>query len=535
MLDIIYNRLLKSQYDSFIKVTNEVEQQQRAKLFDILTKNQNSLIGEHLKFKNCSDIKDFQRLVPLSQYEDYSTWFRKIKRRGDKILTEENFLQFHLTSGTSSNSKYIPFTKGLRNEFYAGLSPWLYNLSTTFPLINKGSQYWIISPESRNRNFQIGEISVGFDQDLSYFPLPAKILQYCKSFRQNRTIPKSSNNEYFYKQALWLLTQRDLSLISIWNPSFLILILEEIVKSKDGLIFDLTKFSKRSLSLKQKQNIITTIGLLSNFTSDSKQTDWHSFWPELQIISCWGNGWAKNTFQFLKKLFPNVFIQPKGLLATEGLITFPLQITKASSLNMVDAPIQVLSINSHFFEFINQESLDIHLAHELQRDQNYQVVITTSGGLYRYQLGDIVKCTGHFNQCPLLEFISKIDLVSDLCGEKLNAEHVEKEFNCIKKSELLNGIELKLFPVLSILNKPHYYLEATSNFNSHELNLELKKLALYLDQGLRSNFHYNNCRQIGQLGPIEYRIKNKNHCLPLELRSTKKSYLLQTKPIDYYI
>jgi hypothetical protein len=542
MLEKIYKYLLKDQYDKFIKSSNEVESQQNAKLLQIIEKNKNSLIGKYLKFKDCTDISGFQKIVPLSQYEDYPKWFKEIQNCDDKILTENKILQFHLTSGTSSSSKYIPFTKELRTEFFAGLAPWLYNLSITFPSINKGSQYWIVSPSSdfrRNQKKQIGNISVGFDEDLSYFPTSVRILEYCRACLQNRQVPKSNVNEYFYNQALFILAKSDLTLISIWNPSFLILILEEIVRSKVQLINDLRQFSKVSLTKSNKLHLESVLSNLRNVSSDIKKTDWQLFWPQLQVISCWGSGWAKNTFHLLKNLFPNVFIQPKGLLATEGIITFPLQFSQIQTkFDIMQTPLQVLSINSHFFEFIDPDSQQIYLAHELKSGRNYEIVITTSGGLYRYKLGDLVKCTGHFNQCPVIEFISKIDLVSDLCGEKLHAEHVEREFINVNKSELVKDLEFKLFPVLCediLTKKPYYLLEVYSNSDFDQLKLELNKFSIDLDKRLRNNYNYHNSRQIGQLGAIEFRIKRRDLLFIDDIRSTKKNYILQTKPINYNI
>ena len=53
------------------------------------------------------------------------------------------------------------------------------------------------------------------------------------------------------------------------------------------------------------------------------------------------------------------------------------------------------------------------------------VVLTTGGGLYRYQLRDEVEVVGFFRRCPLLRFLGKSDRVSDLVGEKLAEAHVQ--------------------------------------------------------------------------------------------------------------
>ena len=57
----------------------------------------------------------------------------------------------------------------------------------------------------------------------------------------------------------------------------------------------------------------------------------------------------------LRELFPQVEIQPKGLLATEGCVSFPL----------TRRPAPVLAVRSHFFEFQEIDAPErLRLAHE---------------------------------------------------------------------------------------------------------------------------------------------------------------------------
>ncbi len=143
----------------------------------------------------------------------------------------------------------------------------------------------------------------------------------------------------------------------------------------------------------------------------------NELWPRLTLISCWTDAAAARGAVELQSMFPNVEIQSKGLLATEGCVTFPL----------VGRPAPVLAVGSHFFEFQEEgrenEDADpfagCRLAHELDRGGRYSVVLTTGGGLYRYRLNDSVEVVGFEHECPLLRFLGKTDRVSDLVGEKL--------------------------------------------------------------------------------------------------------------------
>src|SRR5262249_16560664 len=104
----------------------------------------------------------------------------------------------------------------------------------------------------------------------------------------------------------------------------------------------------------------------------------------------------------------------------EGRMTIPL----ANA-----TPAGVLDITSHFFEFIPEGEIDSHRptvlgAHELQEGATYYILPTTSYGLYRYQIHDVVRVAGFYNQTPVLEFLSKGSLFANVTGEKLSEYHV---------------------------------------------------------------------------------------------------------------
>ena len=66
----------------------------------------------------------------------------------------------------------------------------------------------------------------------------------------------------------------------------------------------------------------------------------------------------------------------------------------------------------HYFEFIPEEEVEnasptILEAHELERDRNYYILLTTSSGFYRYNIYDVVQCVGFHGQVPVIKFFNK--------------------------------------------------------------------------------------------------------------------------------
>ena len=138
-----------------------------------------------------------------------------------------------------------------------------------------------------------------------------------------------------------------------------------------------------------------------------------SLWQHLQLISCWTDGASSSYARQLEEKFPHVRLQGKGLLATEAFVSVPIVGVEGS----------VLSVNSHFFEFVDDAG-EVHLAHEIQKGKTYSVVITTGSGFYRYQLHDVIEVMGYWGQAPCIRFVGKADHISDWFGEKLEERFV---------------------------------------------------------------------------------------------------------------
>ncbi|MDP6946113.1 MAG: GH3 auxin-responsive promoter family protein, partial [Myxococcota bacterium] len=71
------------------------------------------------------------------------------------------------------------------------------------------------------------------------------------------------------------------------------------------------------------------------------------------------------------------------------------------------------AVASHFLEFQDVEVAAGRpkLVHEVQEGARYRPILTTSGGLYRYRLGDIVRCVGVTAATPRFVFEGRREAV----------------------------------------------------------------------------------------------------------------------------
>lgn len=465
----------------FHQASQNVAETQAGILRNYLTKNENT---SYLKTK--LPITNYQSL-PLTTYEDYLPYIDRIANGEQNILTRDPVQLFELSSGSTSASKMIPYTRTLQREFRLALSTWIHDLYTHHPALMAGPAYWSISPLTSGPRRTPGGIPIGFEEDSAYLGSFGSVIESSLMAVPNFVKHIQDVDDFRYVTLLYLLRCEDLRLISVWNPTFLTLLLTPLKTWWDSLIKDIAEGTITPPNQSPITNYQLPNKLRSCTLSKLFPTNYPSIWQNLSLISCWADGSSAPYAKELNSLFPNVTIQPKGLLATEAFISFPLTGYDGG----------VLAITSHYFEFL-AENGEIFLAHQLEKGKTYSVIVTTGGGLYHYQLNDIVEVTDFYNQTPCIKFIGKADRVSDYFGEKLNEQFVTGVLKALFAKHDLNPI----FYMLAPDDTPpfHYTLYIELNYRTIKLP---DYLATELDNSLCANFHYDYCRRLGQLAETQ--------------------------------
>ncbi len=460
----------------FQRAANHVEAAQAELLRRYLHVNQDTEYGRNYQFAHIRSASQYQKDVPLTAYDDYSGYIQRIGEGDMSILTAEPVRMFELSSGSTAASKLIPYTRMLKAEFQRGIAPWIYNLYTNIPDLQHGPAYWSITPVVEGKRFTLAGIPIGFESDSAYLGLFGKWFVDSVMAVPNNVKNISDMDTFRYITLLCLLRHPDLRLISIWNPTFLNLLLAPLSDWWDRLLEDITQgaASRRGVELRFQPDP-KRARALRGFSP----TDVESLWPELRLISCWADGPSDSYARQMETLFPRARLQGKGLLATEAFVSVPIVGVEGS----------VLSIDSHFFEFMDSTG-EVCLAHQIQRGKTYSVVITTGGGFYRYQLHDVVEVVGYWGQAPCIQFVGKADHISDWFGEKLEEQFVRR---VLQKVFAKHGIS-PTFAMLAPDDEDtfRYILYLESEVIVENLNKEL-------DFALRANFHYDYCRKLGQL------------------------------------
>lgn len=367
----------------------------------------------------------FRRQVPLTDYEQLQPWIGRIAKGETTLLFPGRPAAFEKTGGSSGGQKLIPYTQEGLDDFRSVLLPWLNRVVMRHQVT--GSAYFSLSPACREKE-QLAGIPVGLS-DIAYVGEQAAAI-----FAEVCAVPPSvgelTGYDEWRAQTLKFLKQSpDLELISAWSPTFLLKLFE------------------------------------------GQKTE--ALWPRLKIISCWAAGSSAEFAESLRKLFPQAVIEPKGLMSTEAAITVP-----------DENGLPVLA-DYGFFEF--RRNSQVVLEKQLELSEEYEVIVTTASGLYRYCTGDRVKFLGRNHKGKaILDFIGRQGLASDLVGEKLSESFVA---SCLKE---LAG-ERMLVPNI---NGDGYTLVIDREFNKPDIGP-------FVEKKLMSNPQYAYARKFGQLKALE--------------------------------
>ncbi len=323
---------------------------QRDVLQALVTAAQYTDFGKKYHFSKLFTIKDFKQRVPIHEYEDISPYIHRMMEGEENVLWNTPVTWFAKSSGTTNDkSKFIPVSdESLQENHYQASKDVLTNYYKNFPASDLLTGKGLVVGGSHQLSKINEEIQCG---DLSAVLMA---------------------NSPFWGQ--WIRTpELSIALLDEWENKIEKLAqvtAEENVTSLAGVPTWTLLLLKRILQIKQKQTI-------------------KEVWPNLELYINGGVSFIPYREQF-EKLIGSPINYLEIYNASEGFI--------AAQEHPDDNGMTLFTEHGIFYEFMPVEEYGKPLPKtigldKVVLDKNYALVISTTGGLWRYLLGDTIKFT----------------------------------------------------------------------------------------------------------------------------------------------
>jgi hypothetical protein len=449
--------VMRSAIQRFMGQQAATAQTQAALLETMVRRNRDTAFGTEHGFRDIRGIGDYRRQVPIRQWTEISPYIDKVVKGQPGILTSEPPILYHWTTGTSGTPKMIPFTRSCDATTKHSARILLYTALRDNPKMLDGRIFALINPGIDA--YTETQVPYGSVSGNLYFRFPGFIRQaYSNTYDAYHIEDLQSRLYTLLRFAL----DSNCSFAMTGNPSGLRTMFEMADRMSELLIKDIhdgtlsAQFDVPVHVRAAAVNDLVPNPALARVLTEAKERNGAmrpiDYWPGLGLISCWLGGsmghfapslreWCGDKFQF----------RDIGYMASEGIFSIPLG---------NGTPDSALALHSAFFEFIPEadfghEDAPALLAHELEAGQNYQVIVTTTGGLYRYAINDVIRVTEMDAGSPRIRFLYKGDNVQNIQGEMVSVDHVAAAMAAAIGA---HGISLRHFQVVADQAERRYVL-----------------------------------------------------------------------------
>jgi len=414
-----------SRFRRFERLLADARCVQHRWLFDRLGRCRNTKFGRDHGFAAVETLADFRRQVPIACYDHFAPYIDAVARGEFSALVphDETVERFTITTGTTGKPKLNPVTSSWLKEYRNAWDIWGLKILLDHREIIGGKILQMVG--TWNMGQTEGGIPISMISTLGarnqhplvrpFYAIPYEISEIREPVAR-------------YYATLRLGVAQDVTLIVVMNPGTLLRLVELGDEHRESLIrdihdgtlslrFDIPPEIRRQLAPRTRVADPDRARALERAVERTGRLLPRDYWRS-PVIACWVGGTAGFQSRYLAGVFGDARLRDMGLVSSEGRHTIPIVDGK---------PEGVLSVASGFYEFvpvaeIESTSPTVLEGHELEEGREYYMLMTTSAGYYRFNIGDVVGCRGFVGQAPVLEFLQKGDRCGDLEGEKVT-EH----------------------------------------------------------------------------------------------------------------
>lgn len=426
---MIASLLFRLSYRRFLKACRTPLDAQARCLRRVLRRAADTHVGRAHDFAGLARVRDaagmiaaYRERIPIRPYRDMSADLEAVYAGDWRRLCPSRPVYFAMTAGSTGRFKYIPITAELRRDLGGGSLIYYGALEAACPALRGLKAQFLVG--SAEGGFSPDGIPQGFASGFNYKNLPGFLR--AKFVLPYWIFTLADAEDRAYAAGRILAEHADVGTLCAISPVNLINLKAALEQNVDRLCADLRAggVSVRSRAAVPGEFCSRPNPRRAQALEDAWRRDrtlpLEQLFPSLQLLVCWQGGNMSYYLDELADQFgrrvvggrPDLFEFP--LSASEGLFAIPFRKNVASG---------IAAVTTHFLEFVPEDApagaSTALCADQLELGALYRLVITTSGGLYRYDMEDIVHVTGFHDRTPILAFVSRANRQVSVANERL--------------------------------------------------------------------------------------------------------------------
>lgn len=417
---------------------NPVETQQ--KVFEkLISEAKNTAFGKDHDFKNIKSFQDFEKRVPVRDYEELKPYVERVVAGEADVLWPNKPLYFAKTSGTTSGAKYIPLTKesmpyhveAARNAILCYI-----NETANADFVDGKMIFLQGSPEMQEKNgIKLGRLS-------------GIVAHYVPAYLQKNRLPSWETN-----------------CIDDWETK-VDAVVEETKDENMTVISGIPSWVQMYFERLQERTGKKVGDLFKNFN-----------------LFIYGGV----NFEPYRAKFENLIGRKVDSIelfpASEGFFAFQDKQNEKGMLLLLNAGIYYEFIEANTFFDENHKRLSIG---EVEIGVNYVMIISTNAGLWAYNLGDTIQFT---STKPYRVIVSgRIKHFISAFGEHVIGKEVEESMNKAMTKFGFSLSEFTVAPQITPSEEDLPYHEWLVEFEQAPENIQ--KVAEFLDAEMQQQNSY---------------------------------------------
>ncbi|WP_165547110.1 GH3 family domain-containing protein [Kribbella sindirgiensis] len=413
-----------------------VSEKQSIVLAEMLAANRESAFGHAHELGKVRTIDDYRKAVPIRYQEEFAPWVQRMADGESRVLSCEPPIAFLASSGTLGVPKRTPVTRTYLERCYLP-----FYLEASARLIG-------LQPEALGRSdsaLNLWQDWRGHGEGAYVGPSQLDYRRLGVGAAGGSQAPWTYLPAEFDHSGPWdraylrlrIAVEHNLHFVIAINPAIAAALPYQLDLWWPRLVEDLARGTVGGIPFgppnPQRARQIESV---AQRTGKLRPSD---IWPELKAVLTWNSYIAELYLpSVLAEYGATVRAVPAPIGSSEGLIALP------TDPDRTDGP---LAASTCLYEFVPADGeispdSPTRLAHELEAGQDYHVVLSHLGGLYRCATRDIVSVTDHQEDTPWLSFAGRDSGAPAPGGAKVSEPQI---LRAMKGAVAATGMQIRNF------------------------------------------------------------------------------------------